>query len=174
MPQAEGKNLDLTVDLSRAAASNLQAAVVFSVSNFTGRLSGPAETQPLKAASLRWNGSVTLRPSPFALLAASGKLQAARVGTRWGSADFAALTCRAAVAKGRPAAGDSWGFWAKINGWDLDWQADLRGVVTPDAQLERLACGGSWRAPEIILTNLDAALYGGTLSGLARSGCRLP
>ena len=167
-PRADGGNLDLTVDISRTAGSNLQAAVSFSVSNFTGRLTGPAETRPLKAASLRWNGSVTLRPSPLALVAVSGKLQADRLGTRWGSADSAALACSAAAVEGRPPAGDSRGFWAKINGWDLDWQADLGRVVTPDAQLERLAGGGSWRAPELVLTTLDAALYGGKLSGRAR------
>ena len=50
----------------------------------------------------------------------------------------------------------------------MDWQAGLGKVVTPEIQMERFACAGSWRAPELVLTNLEAALYGGGLSGRAR------
>jgi hypothetical protein len=214
-PEARGDNLYLTADISRAAGSNFQAAVNFAVSNFMGRLPGAAETNGLAAASLRWNGSVTLQPSPPALAAASGNWQFVRVATPWGSADFAtltlsaaadegspaagpswgfcakmnrwaadcqanrvatpwgsadsaALTLSAATAEGSPAAGDAWGFWAKINHWAVDWQASLGNVVTPEIRLDRFAGAGSWRAPELVLTNLDAALYSGGMSGHAR------
>jgi hypothetical protein len=214
-PQAQGDNLDLTADISRDAGSNWQAAVHFAVSNFKGRQPGPAATNALQAASLRWNGSVTLQPSPLALAAASGKGQADRVATPWGSAESAALTASATAVEGAPAAGDnrgfwakinrwaldwqavrvatpwgsaesaalagsaaavegspaaddSWGFWAGINRWGLDWKADLGKVVTPKIQMDRFLCAGSWRAPELVLTNLEAALYGGGLSGRAR------
>ena len=214
-PGASGANLYLTADISRAAGSNLQAAINFAVSNFKSRLPGPGGTNRLEAASLRWNGSVTLQPSPPALEAVSGDLQlvhaatpwgsadsatltcsadavegapgagpswgflakinrwagncrASQAGTPWGSADSAALTFKATAVEGSPAAGDSWGFWAKFNRWAVDWEASLDKVATPKIQMDRLACGGSWRAPELELTNLDAALYGGGLSGRAR------
>jgi hypothetical protein len=214
-PQAQGSNLDLTAGISRAAGSNWQAAIHCAVSSFKGRQSGAAATNVLEAASLHWDGSVTVQPSPPALAAASGSGQADRVATPWGSADSAVLACNAATgegspaggdsrgflskinrwildghavqvatpwgsadsaaltwnavrAEGSPAAGDTWGFWAKINHWAVDWQADLGKVATPDIQMDRFRCAGSWRAPELVLTNLDAALYGGRLSGHAR------
>jgi hypothetical protein len=214
-PQAQGKNLDLTAGISRAAGSNWQAAIHFAVSNFKGRRPGPAATNALEAASLRWNGSVTLQPSPLALAAASGNGQAdqvvtpwgsagsatlawnaaavegspaagvsrgfwakinrwaldgqaVRVATLWGSADSAALTWNAAAVEGSPAADDSWGLWAKVNRWSLDWQADLSRVATTNIQMDRFRCAGSWRAPELVLTNVEAVLYSGGLSGRAR------
>jgi hypothetical protein len=238
-PEARGTNLYLTADISRAAGSNLLAAVNFAVSNFKGWLPIPKETNSvqaagrapplrrwpssqepadinsLEAASLRWNGNVTLQPSPPALVAASGNFQFVHVGTPWGSADSATLNCdanavegapiagpsrdflaklnrwagncqasqvatpwgsadaaalafHAAAVEGSPAAGDSWGFWAKFNRWAADWQASLDKVAAPEIKMDRLAWGGSWRAPELVLTNLDAGLYGGGLSGRAR------
>ena len=214
-PEAQGTDLALTARISRATGSNLQAAVNFAVSNLICRPPGPAATNGLEAASLNWEGSVTLQSSPAALLAASGNGQARRVATPWGSADSAALTWNAAAVEdspaaddswgfwakinrwavdgqairvatpwgsadsatltwnaaaveGSPAADDSWGFWAKINRWAMDWQAGLAKVVTPEIQMERFLCAGSWRAPELVLTNLEAALYGGVLSGRAR------
>ena len=214
-PGIQGNNLDLTAGISRASGSNWQAAIRLAVSNVKGRRTGPAATNLLEAASLRWDGSVTLQPSPLAVAAASGNGQAERVATPWGSAASAALTWNAAAdehspsagdawgflakinryaldgravgvatpwgsadsvaltgngatVEGFPAAGDAWGFWAKINRWALDWKADLGKVVTPDIQMDRFLCAGSWRAPELVLTNLEAALYGGGLSGRAR------
>ncbi|MGA2540978.1 MAG: hypothetical protein ABSG78_05385 [Verrucomicrobiota bacterium] len=171
-PEARGRQLYLTADISRAAGSNLQAAVDFAVSSavaiFNRGQPGSAQTNRLEAASLSWNGSVTLQPSPLDLTAASGHWHALRVASPWGSADSAALTWNATAVQGSPGADASWGFWAKINRWALDWQADLGKVVTPDLQLDRFLCAGSWRAPELVLTNLDAALYSGGLSGRAR------
>jgi len=215
-PEARGQNLDLTAGISRAAGSNWQAAIRIAVSNFQGRQpGGPATTNALEAASLRWNGSVTLQSSPLALVTALGNGQAERLATPWGSADSASLTwmavtddrspsageswgswarmnrwtldCRAVrvatpwgsadsavltwnatAVEGSPAADDSWGVWAKISRWAADWQADLGKVVTPDIQMDRFHCAGSWRAPELVCTNLEAALYSGGLSGRAR------
>jgi hypothetical protein len=167
-PEARGKNLLLTVGISHAPGSNLLAALNLAVADFAAHPFGPARTNRLEAASLTWDGSVTLQPSPPALAAASGKLQAVRAATPWGSADSVAVTCSAASVVGFPAAGDSWGFWAGFNRWALDWQADLGKVVSPEMQLDRLLCGGSWRAPELLLTNLQATLYSGGLSGHAR------
>ena len=215
LPEAQGKNLDLTAAISRDARSNWQAAVHVAVSSFKARPPGPAATNQLEAASLRWDGSVTLQPSPLALAASSGNGQALGVATPWGSADSATLTWSAAAVEGAPADGDargfwgkinrcaldcqavrvetpwgsadsaaltwnaaavagspvadaSWGFWTNLNCWALDCQADLGRVVTPDIQVDRFRGAGSWRVPELVLTNLEAALYSGGLSGRAR------
>ncbi len=171
-PGARGRSLYLTADVSRAAESNLQAAVGFAMDSpwftFNAGQPGSVITNTLQAASLDWKGSFTLQTSPLDLIAASGRYRTTRLATPWGSADSAVFNCNAAAVQGAPAADPSWGFWAAFHGWALDCQADLTNVVTPDLQLDRLACAGSWRAPELILTNLDASLYGGALSGRAR------
>jgi hypothetical protein len=94
--------------------------------------------------------------------------QATRAETPWGSADSASMKFSAAAAEGFPGAGDSWGFWTNFNRWAVDWQASLIKLITPEVQFDQFACAGSWRAPELVLTNLDAPLYGGGLSGSAR------
>ena len=94
--------------------------------------------------------------------------QATRAETPWGSADLATVKFGAVASQGSPDAGDSWGFWTNFNRWAADWQASLVKLITPEIQLDRIACAGTWRAPELVLTNLDAALYSGGLSGSAR------
>ena len=91
--------------------------------------------------------------------------RAVGVATPWGSADSVALTGNGAAVEGFPAAGDAWGFWAKINRWALDWQGGPGQGRHSRNSNGRFLCAGSWRAPELVLTNLDAALYGGGLSG---------
>jgi hypothetical protein len=213
-PQARGANLILTADISRATGSNLQADVYFPIANFDGRLPGAGETNGIQAASLVWNGKVTVQPSPPALVAASGtwqigriktplgsadsavltlgaaavedsppaspswgflakinhwsvEVQATRAATSWGSADSAVVKFNAAATEGSPDAGDAWGFWANFNRWAVDWQASVVKFVTTEIQMDRFGCAGSWRAPELLLTNLSATFYSGGVSGRA-------
>ena len=171
MPEARGNRLYLTASISRDAQSNLLAAVNFSVNSAVANLQagqpGSAKTNTMRAASLNGKGNLTLQASPLDLKAASGHLRASRLATPWGSADSAAFTGNAGVVPGAPSDA-SWNFKDALPRWALDGQADLAGVVTPDVQLDRFACAAVWRAPELILTNLDASLFGGSLSGHAR------
>jgi hypothetical protein len=170
-PEVRGSRLYLTADVFRDAQSNLLAAVEFTVNSaaaaFPAGQPGSAKTNTVRAASLSWKGNLTLQTSPPDLKAASGHLQALRLATPWGSADSAALACNASAIPGAPADAP-WSFKDVLHRWALDCQADLAGVATPDVQLDRLACAALWRAPELILTNLEASLYGGSLSGRAR------
>jgi hypothetical protein len=170
-PEVRGNRLYLTADVFRDDQSNFLAALNFTINSAAAALQagqpGSSKTNTLRAGSLSWKGNLTLQTSPLDLKAASGHLQALRLATPWGSSDSATFTCKASAVPGARADAP-WGFKDALHRWALDCQADLAGVATPDVQLERLACAASWRAPELILTNLDASLYGGSLSGRAR------
>jgi hypothetical protein len=170
-PEARGNRLFLTANVARDAQSNLLAAVNFTVNSAVATLPagqpGSAKTNLVRAASVSWKGNFTLQTSPLDLKAASGRCQVLHLATPWGSADSAAFNGNASALPGlRPVAPGS--FEDALHRWALDGQADLAGVVTPEVQLDQFACAASWRAPELILTNLDASLYGGSLSGRAR------
>jgi hypothetical protein len=164
-PRASARNVELSADLSRAVGTNLDAVVSLSADNCQGRWLAGAPTNDLRAARLRWNGSATLRPSPWGVVAATGTLRGEQVGTLWGSAASASVTCAVRATGGSPAADASWGLWAGFNPWAADWQADLKQVEIPKLTFGRIQCAGRWRAPDLELTNLDVALYGGEFAG---------
>jgi hypothetical protein len=164
-PQAKGHKVYLTADVARVDGSNLTAVVNFALSDFKGHWPAAAATNALSAARLQGSGSVTLQSGTLALVAASGKLRGARVQTPWGSSESANLTCGVTAAAGSPAAQAAGGLPARFARWAADWQADLDNVVSSQIQFERIRCSGRWRAPELVLTNLEASLYGGQLTG---------
>ena len=164
-PQAKARNMELTANVSRADGTNLTAVVNWAADDCQGRWLAAAPTNDFEAAHLDWNGSATLRPTPLTFVAATGTLRGEQVATRWGSAQSAHVTCAASATEGSPAADASWGLWANFNRWALDWQADVNQVTGPKINFGRIQCAGRWRAPELVLTNLDAALYGGRFAG---------
>jgi hypothetical protein len=164
-PVSSARNMELTADLWRGAGTNLEAVVNLAAEDCKGRWRADAPTNDIGVARLRWNGSATLRPAPLALEAATGTLRGDQIGTRWGSAASATVTCAVRAAEGSPAADASWGLWAGFNHWAVDWQADVEQLTSPQITFQQIQCAGRWRAPELELTNLDIALYGGHFAG---------
>jgi hypothetical protein len=52
----------------------------------------------------------------------------------------------------------SWGGWAWLEPYIVDWDAQLSEVRSPELAAQEVTGGGSWRAPELLLTNLVAKL----------------
>jgi len=159
-------NLILFADLLRTTDSNLQAALNFTAADFAARPPGGARNS-ITARQLHWDGNIKLQSAPLTLLGLSGELQAASLTTPWARVRSADVIVHGAVLPGLTAGG-GWDFWNVPDRWTSDWQTDLAGVNTTDLQLEHFQCGGSWHAPEFVLTNVEAALYDGHLSGRAR------
>jgi hypothetical protein len=94
-------------------------------------------------------------------LAGEGKLRCQQANTKWGAAEEVRLNVRLAAppAAARPRADESWAWWAKLEPYALDWEGQVNRLQSHGFEAAGLACGGSWRAPELTITNLHAELY---------------
>jgi len=151
----QSRKISCLTSLSRSANSNLKAEIRLDASRFN------AGRNSFRAAQLSWKGSVTLASSNFMPLLAAGKLRATEAETPQGSAHELSLEGQAARARDLPPPATDWGPWSRIAPWTFDWQVDLRGAATPKLRFENLTFYGHWRAPQVVVENLQAELYGG-------------
>jgi hypothetical protein len=92
----------------------------------------------------------------------SAELEA--LDTRWGEISSARLCTRVASLANAPAKADpAWGPWATLAGYAASWQIRATNLHQPRLALDHFAVDGEWRAPQLVLTNLHARLYGGSL-----------
>jgi hypothetical protein len=80
--------------------------------------------------------------------------------TDWGTARELELDAHLAAPPllGPPRADESWGAWGKLEPYALDWDARAHGVQARGIEAERLTCAGTWRAPQLTITNLHVEL----------------
>ena len=96
-------------------------------------------------------------------LSGRGELRAAAVTTRWGSAQDVQLAARLATPPAAASADPSWAWWTNLQPYALDWECGLSKFHSGQIEAARIHCAGIWRAPELAVTNLQAALYDGAL-----------
>jgi len=88
----------------------------------------------------------------------------------WGSAANMRLAGRLMMPPESAAlrADDSWAWWAALEPYMLEWDAQLSDVKGAELEASHIGCGGNWHAPMLAITNLQADLYGGRLDARAR------
>lgn len=93
-------------------------------------------------------------------LAGEGSFQCAGATSRWASARTLRLEARLArhVNALPPLSPESWGWWAELEPYALDWDCQLAGFQASGLEVDQVTCGGQWRAPALTITNLHAAL----------------
>ncbi|HWX22779.1 MAG TPA: AsmA-like C-terminal region-containing protein [Candidatus Binatia bacterium] len=119
------------------------------------------------ALTARWIHAIT-NPIP---LSGFAKFQCDQPQTKWAGASqvqFSANFATPASTNPPPRCDDSWGWWTNLQPYLLDWECHLTQPQSPKLQADEVACGGTWRAPELTVTNLQARLYHGQLA--ARAG----
>ncbi len=169
---------DLNLSASRAeadwgTANNLRLRIHFDpLADQTNLISANLESQ-VQEIQTRWAGGSNVQfnahwihaltnPVP---LAGEGKLQCENAGSQWGTAREVEFNARLAMPSGdTPVSPDaSWGWWAKIATYVLDWNCRMVSPQMTNAAAEELVCDGGWRAPELTVTNLQAKLGNRTL-----------
>jgi hypothetical protein len=148
-------NLQLTV---RARAMEGQTNVI---SADLALWAGHVETKWGGATNAQFNAQwihALTNPIP---LGGHGKLYCRQVNADWGSARELELGVRLATSSAGPVsrADESWGEWARLEPYELDWDGRLDGVQARGVEAKYLICGGNWRPPELTVTNLQAELY---------------
>ncbi len=175
-------NGDLTLCAGRAetqwaSATNLQ--LVLHASSTPGETNLVNATLALHADQVRtrWGAAANARFNAqwaHALtnavpLAGDGRLVCDQVNTKWAEAKEVRLNARLAAAPaGGPSHADaSWAGWAWFEPYLLDWDAHVTDVRSSQLAAQEITGGGSWRAPELILTNLAARFDPRRLAGHA-------
>ncbi len=62
----------------------------------------------------------------------------------------------------------SWGFWTNVQPYQLQWSASGTQLQSEKLNADSVVCGGFWRAPELVVTNLSIELGGGKLDAAAK------
>jgi hypothetical protein len=97
------------------------------------------------------------------LLQAFIHLEAAVARTPWGGANGIRFDANIAQLTNAPAADDTLGFWKNLQPYQFDWTAHCAQLETEKISADSVACGGSWLAPKLTVTNLAAKFGGGRL-----------
>ena len=77
------------------------------------------------------------------------------------------LAANLSGAKSLPQSEPSWAWWTNLEPYLLDWDCCITEFQSPNLQADTIAAGGSWRAPELAITNLHAELYQAQINGRA-------
>ena len=119
---------------------------------------GPVETKWGSTTHAQFNAQWTHALTNAIPLAGEGKLRCLQANTEWGAAGEVRLDVRLAAppAAAPPRADESWAWWATLEPYALDWEGQVSGLESHGLEAAELACGGSWRAPELTITNLHA------------------
>ena len=90
------------------------------------------------------------------------------IQTPWAGARNIQFTARLTAPADAPTNCDaSWSWWTNLQPYRMVWTARLVQLKSEKLSADSVACAGSWRAPELALTNLSARLGGGWLEGRA-------
>ncbi len=122
---------------------------------------GQVETQWGSATNAQLNAQWIHALTNAVPLTGEGRLHCGQAQTRWGIAREVRLNARLAspVAAAPPRSDESWAWWADLAPYALAWDGQVSGVQSHGLEVETVACGGNWRAPELTITNLHAAMY---------------
>jgi hypothetical protein len=103
-------------------------------------------------------------------LTARGQLTLREIRTDEGQAGTLHLTAtvRSASPDSFKTSSKDWGWWKKLEPYDIDWQAELEGVASTRLQLETVQCSGQWHPPALNLSKLQVGLYGKQAEARAR------
>jgi hypothetical protein len=95
-------------------------------------------------------------------------VNASGIQTPWAGARDILFTARLTAPADAPTNCDaSWSWWTNLQPYRLVWTARLSQLKSEKLSADSVSCGGSWRAPELALTNLSARFGNGRLEGRA-------
>ncbi len=128
-----------------------------------GEVSSPWAHGSNAVFTAHWLHSLT-NPVP---LAGQGRLECALANSPWASVRELDLSgsLSTPLERERAACDASWGFWTNLQPYRLDWQCQARTLQNSNLTAGRAVCTGTWRGPELTVSNLQVALYGGHLAG---------
>src|SRR5437016_6136245 len=132
--------------------------------------SGVFQSERLQLKTNRFTAQLVHSPDSLLPEQTDWHWQVDRPESRWGQARHFQFDGRAtrALAGSPPQADASWGWWAALEPFHIDWNAQLDGLTLTNLLVDKLSLAGQWRAPRLALQQLRADLFGRQLEGLAQ------
>ena len=160
-PWAAITNLSLTVNLTSVdTQTNL---VNGELKLLAAQVRTPWANGSYAAFAATWTHSMT-NPVP---VSGRGKLNCAFAQTSWASArdiqlsgSFITVPNTNFTADGH----ESWSWWTNLEPYQLSWDSRLSDLKSSKFVTDRVSCAGEWRAPQLTVTNLEAALLQGSFA----------
>lgn len=125
------------------------------------------QTEFVTADFVRFTGHFSQAWTNLVPTRAYGTVATTNAESKWGKAGSAQISFAAATNTAPKIAQESWATWAKAEPFHLTWEAHLTELETPKIKVEKAFCAGSWVAPELNVSALNAELYRG---GIQLSG----
>jgi hypothetical protein len=152
-----GRNFQLSASMKQTGSTEASEP-------FDTELTVGAETLHAKwgrAEKAELNATVHHSLTNWLPQSAEGRLTMRGLEAESGKAEQIQLTVHLAEsASPAPRQSDaSWGGWAMLEPYQLNWQSEVIGVESPKLQLQRISCDGRWDAPAFELSKLHIDLY---------------
>ncbi len=114
-----------------------------------------------KANSAQLSARSTQSLTNFAPINVTGTVGLVDAQTKWGKVASAELVFAGATNTSPKIAENNWGAWSKAEPFHFTWETRLAEVESPKIKMEKVFCSGSWLAPELIVSKLEAQLFEG-------------
>ncbi|MEO7297933.1 MAG: hypothetical protein ABI042_05075 [Verrucomicrobiota bacterium] len=158
---ARGSNVNCQLKLLSSPANDIfETEIEFSAQQFQ------ADYGQAAAVELTARTSQTL--SNWIPLKAAGKARLQSAETKWGKLASAEVDFLAATNPAPQTADAGWAQWRKAEPYLLNWEGRFAGVERTNLNVEKLSLSGSWAAPQLCISNLDAQLYTGGILATGR------
>jgi hypothetical protein len=153
----------LRLELSSPPGDILETGVQGRLTLATGRTTTPWG----RATAVQCAGTFTYGVTNPIPLEAAGEITFTRPRTPWGQAGTVRLTGQFRQVTPAITPDETWAAWAKIAPFAFSWQVEADTIAAQQLAAEHLTCGVVWAAPRLLVTNLQARLYGGTATAEA-------
>ena len=97
---------------------------------------------------------------------AAGKITFTHGEIKQGSAASGEISFSGSTNSAEKSGDATWAAWQRAEPFLLNWDAELSDIVTPKLKILKAACVGTWKAPELKVSRLEARLYGGELKAV--------
>ena len=131
-----------------------QAQLDFTAKTVQTKWGGATGVHAIADASIRGNR----------LAGAELSLDATSAQTQWGSGNKFHATISASATTNPLASSATLAWWTNATPWNLKWQTELASVRSDKLSADNVICNGTWLAPVLQMTNLQAKLGNGSIN----------
>ncbi|MEO6183132.1 MAG: hypothetical protein ABIP71_08575, partial [Verrucomicrobiota bacterium] len=117
----------------------------------------------VRAASVQLSALLSQTWTNLIPTSAAGKITFTQGEIKWGSAGSGEIAFSGSINPAPRLGNQSWAAWQRAEPFLLDWDGKFSEINTPKLQMASAACTGTWQAPDLKVSRLEAHLYNGEL-----------
>ncbi len=173
-PWGSGSNLNCSARLSSISTNTGLFETDLRLLGKTISAKQPNGPELVRAADLFFAAHTAQAWTNFLPTAATGKASFSQGFIKWGSARSGVISFSGSTNSAEKIGDATWAAWRKAEPFLLNWDAQLSDILSPKLQIAKAVCAGTWRAPDLTVSRLEAELYDGEMkmSGLVNVATR--